>query len=549
MALSFTGCGDFFLEDAFLPPTCDDVFYPNPEKLLVVTDQDANENHESKEYGLIATTHSRTTRSLSTTAQGMSHHRSPEAQQRSFHLLLRTNLNRFNQRLSMLESNTLDMKKSLESMKQKDRTLISQMKTLVRVLSPPDRTDRVNELAKKYTNIETKLGKLEHKLEILIDGFTALAQEIDKVKRERRISRPHKKASGIAPTTIPALTTPREKNTSTSRPQRRTVSPKTCPAPHTISTLNKDSQSIRNSSKQAKSSSKTIQPNQEIKLRRKDIGATANPDNNQHNKSLKRETITKNNHSMTSDSLNESITTSNGSNEPHHVLQNNKEMETSEKQQDRDAKEHSTSTESQISGIAAKKHQRLHSVTRMQANKTSETKFQILPPAHTKIPQLKESVKSSKPQVHIPIENSYKPKELVILPSKHNTRILVTKMPSLSVQTKRINPNKTRTNLSDLPSHEDGGTGREPNRPEKEFASTTVSSKPATNTNAQSPKPRGKITTRRKSAQRKSFKSFNILDIFIQNNKRRKRPRIKQDENLHIVVGRLAIPVKILPDY
>ncbi|KAA0707146.1 Basement membrane-specific heparan sulfate proteoglycan core protein [Triplophysa tibetana] len=262
---SFTGCGDFFLEDAFFPPTCEDVFYPNPEKLLVVTDQDAKENHESKEYGLIATTHSRTTRSLSTTAHGMSHQRSPEAQQRSFQLLLRTNLNRFNQRLSMLESNTLVMKKSLETMKQKDRTLISQMKTLVRVLSPPDRTDRVNESAKKYANIETRLGKLEHRLEILIDSFTALAQEIDKVKRERRVSRPHKKASGIAPTTIPSLTTSREKNTSTGRPQRRTVSPKTFPAPHTISTLNEDSQSIRNSSKQ--SSSKRIQLNQEIKLR------------------------------------------------------------------------------------------------------------------------------------------------------------------------------------------------------------------------------------------------------------------------------------------
>lgn len=513
MALSFTGCGDFYLEDAFLPPTCDEVFYPNPERVLNVTEQDVEENHKSKEYGLMATTHSRTTRS-STTTRGMSHHRSPEAQL-SFQLLSRTHMNRFNKRLSMLESNTLDMKESLETMKKQHGTFISQLKMIARVLSPADSKDRVDELAKKYTNIETRLGKLEHKLEILIDGFTTLAQEIDKVKRERRISRPphhREKAPGIAPTTIPALTTTREKHTSTGRSQRRTLSPTKTP---TNSRLKEDSQSIRNTSKQV--SRKTIQPNQAIKSRRKDIVATPKTDNKQHNKSLKRATVPKTNHSITLDSWNGSLITSNSSSETPHsqhkrkkasgrvprVLQNNYQNATSEKRHDSVAK---------------------------------ETKFQIPPPAHT----------SSKPhkEVHIPSKKSHKPKAPVIMPVKQNTSILLTRMPSLSVQK---TPNKTRlsrTNLSDLPSHEDGGTGIESNQPEKEFNYTTPSNKPANQT-TRSSKPKGRITTRRKSAQ----KNFNILDIFMQNNKGQKRPRIKQDGTLHIVLGRIAIPVKILPDY
>lgn len=535
MALSFTGCGDFYLEDsnAFLPPVCDDAFYHNPEKkqLLTVAEPDVEEHHDNLKYdnGLIVTTHSRTSRSLLTTTRGISGHRSPEAQQRSFELLLRTHMNRFNQRLSMLESNTLDMKESLEITRQQHRTFLTQLKAIARVFSPVNRTDKVNELATKYTNIETRLSKLEHKFEILIDGFTTLAQEIDKLKRAHRTSRlpqHHGGPPGIATTLIPALTTTQEKRTSAGR---KTVSPKTLRAPPTISTLNEDSQSRRNSSKQMKS----IQANQEIKSIRKDIVATPNKDNKQRNKSLKRATVAK---TSTSDYLNRNLTTSNAS--LHHSQQKRKNASsrlprvlqkvTSEKHHDSGAKENSTSTQS------------FHSLTRLQANK-SATKFQIPPPALTKIPQF------SKPQkdVHVPSRKS------VIMPFKQNTNLVVTRMPSLSVQTKRglYKTRPSRTNPSDLPSREHGGTARETNQPNKDFAYTTASSKPAHISSVQPPKPKGKIASPRKSAQKKISRSFNILDILMQNKKGQKRPKIKQDLNLHIVLGRLAIPVKILPDY
>lgn len=104
----------------------------------------------------------------------------------------------------------------------------------------------------------------------------------------------------------------------------------------------------------------------------------------------------------------------------------------------------------------------------------------------------------------------------------------------------------SRTNQLNLSSNEDQETARgtSASQPEKEFTFTTASSKPTNKINVRSPKHKGKITTPRKSPQKKTSKSFNILDILMQNKK-----GLKQDGNFHIVVGRLAIPIKILPDY
>lgn len=117
------------------------------------------------------------------------------------------------------------------------------------------------------THIKTRLCKLEHKLEILIDGFTALAQELDKVKRARHVARPpqdRKKTTVVVTTPILALTTAGTTRMSTSRFQRRTVIPKTMPTPLAISTtsfVSGRSQNDESSTKrQAKFSTKMIQP-------------------------------------------------------------------------------------------------------------------------------------------------------------------------------------------------------------------------------------------------------------------------------------------------
>lgn len=114
----------------------------------------------------------------------------PSAEDRhlSFHHLLRLHLNTFNQRLSMLESNTLDMKESIRQMQDHQGHLSSQLMELISMHSAPEKNKKVNELEKGYTDMESRLSRLEGRLEILIDGFTALAQEMNKMKRTRHVS-------------------------------------------------------------------------------------------------------------------------------------------------------------------------------------------------------------------------------------------------------------------------------------------------------------------------------------------------------------------------
>lgn len=137
---------------------------------------------------------------------------SPESRHSSFQQLLRLHLNTFNQRLSMLESNTLDMKESLRSMENQQNVLSAQLKELIALQSAGEKSKKVGELEKSYTDMETRLSRLEGRLEILIDGFTALAQEMNKMKRVRHISRSTQERRVLPPLTtvleIPTYPTP-----------------------------------------------------------------------------------------------------------------------------------------------------------------------------------------------------------------------------------------------------------------------------------------------------------------------------------------------------
>lgn len=109
-----------------------------------------------------------------------------DGRESSFQNLLRIHLNTFNQRLSMLEGNTLDMKESIRSMEALQRSLGSTLKELVTTQSNRVKSKTVSELEKSYTDVDARLTRLEDRLEILIDGFTLLAQELNKMKHTRQ---------------------------------------------------------------------------------------------------------------------------------------------------------------------------------------------------------------------------------------------------------------------------------------------------------------------------------------------------------------------------
>nr|XP_040048236.1 muscle M-line assembly protein unc-89-like [Gasterosteus aculeatus aculeatus] len=114
---------------------------------------------------------------------------SPGIRQSSHHHLLRFHLNSFNRRLSMLERNTLDMKESVHNMGEQQSRLGSRLGELIAIQSAGEKKKKVVELEESYGDMDARLSRLEGRLEILIDGFTDLAQEMNKMKRTRHVSR------------------------------------------------------------------------------------------------------------------------------------------------------------------------------------------------------------------------------------------------------------------------------------------------------------------------------------------------------------------------
>lgn len=159
---------------------------------------------------------------------------SPEIRHSSFQHLLRMHLNTFNLRLSMLESNTLDMKDSIHRMEDQQLQLSSDLKELIAIQSVGEKSKKVGELEKGYTDMDGRLSRLEGRLEILIDGFTALAQEMNKMKRARHVSRsiPEKRDPPLPATLLPLSLYPTHgvKPTETPFTSRATV-PKSIPTP------------------------------------------------------------------------------------------------------------------------------------------------------------------------------------------------------------------------------------------------------------------------------------------------------------------------------
>ncbi|MGH0121395.1 UNVERIFIED_CONTAM: hypothetical protein FKN15_077797, partial [Acipenser sinensis] len=138
----------------------------------------------------------------------------PKTRRRDFQSLIRASLNSFNRRMTMLEDNGIEMKDNLKAVKIKQDYLSSQLKTLTEMLSPSKKQDKIAELQKSHADLDARLSKLESKFEILIDGFTVLAEEISDLKRARSSRRndwSHISARPListVPVTTPSTTKP-----------------------------------------------------------------------------------------------------------------------------------------------------------------------------------------------------------------------------------------------------------------------------------------------------------------------------------------------------
>lgn len=86
----------------------------------------------------------------------------------------------------MLEDNGLDLKDGFKHLQKRQDDLSLQLKNLSRMLSAPPKDRLISQLQGKYTEVSSKLTALQVRLEILIDGFAALAEEVSVIRKKKK---------------------------------------------------------------------------------------------------------------------------------------------------------------------------------------------------------------------------------------------------------------------------------------------------------------------------------------------------------------------------
>lgn len=455
---------------------------------------------------------------------------SPERRQSSFQQLLRLHLNSFNRRLTMLESNTLDMKDSIHTMEKQQSLLSSQLKDVISLQTASEKNKKVSELEKSYTEMEARLSRLEGRLEILIDGFTALAQEMNKMKRTRHISRSLQEKRVLPSLTtviaVPLHSTPqphvRVIPTKMSLTSKATV-PKSIPTPGLLSNKHKSAPKTDRKVQSVKNTTNLQSVNRSFK-----------------NQSSARSTVRLKT-SQTKPNTNSEST-------PQTVV-----------------KPQTKKPEGRRAAVTPK-HNSQPRQTKLKEVKEEATitKFQVDPPPHNskpaKIPQLQkqsDATKKAPESVKTSEDDSKK------LPKSHKGS---------------SNPDKKKTEhkfAHKLPSHKTKNSTKVTVTATKTVKATTAK-KPKTTVrrttlaqiNATSPKKKSNITIKRTSSPTKSkavarkkntkkhqhkkkkyFESgvLDLLRLLNGDSKSAKQSR-NQEGSLHIVLGKLAIPIKIIPD-
>ncbi|XP_014849244.1 PREDICTED: proteoglycan 4-like [Poecilia mexicana] len=458
---------------------------------------------------------------------------SPEIRHSSFQHLLRLHLNAFNKRLTMLEGNTLDMKESIRSMENQQSRLNTHLMKLIAVHSLQDKDKKISELERSYTDMDSRLKKLEGRLEILIDGFTALAQQMNKMKRARHASRRLQEKRFLPPLStviaVPLYSTPqsviRAKPTESPLTVRATV-PKSIPTPSVVLTKQ----------------SHLVTPQRNRKLKSRVITTT---------KSL---TLTKSAKSHVPPKQTNKFKTTLG-----------KENKTVPKSTlETPVKPQTKRPKGSRSSVTAKHiSQPRQTKSRKTKQEAAVTKFQLEPPAHKSKPsttsQLHKQSGQAKKKDSLPlIKNSGRDKAVrsdapVQKTSKDNSKKLSEPHKGNSKQNyKRTkeSPKKVSTNTQQT----------KPSAVRK----TQNSAKRTSNSNSKSPslktsdttvhnKVRSSIvhkTSKKREPKEKANSKSGVMDLLkllngdYQSSKRRK----DQEGSLHIVLGKLAIPIKIIPD-
>lgn len=457
---------------------------------------------------------------------------SPESRHSSFQHLLRIHLNTFNQRLSMLERNTLDMKETIHSMEDQQSHLSSQLKELITMQSAGEKNKKVSELEKSYTDMEARLNRLEGRLEILIDGFTALAQEMNKMKRARHVSRsPQEKRALPSVATVLALplySTPqppvRVTPTETPFTSRATV-PKSIPTPG------------------LPSNKPTTAPQRERKI--KSAATTASVKNTTRLQSVTRSSKS---HVSTRSAIKLKTTQI-------------KPRTTSKSASQATVKPKTKRPEGRRSTVTAKRVSQPRGTKPKQVQKEATiTKFQLEPPSHKSNPAKPDKV-NAKDSV-LPVKNNgrnkaFRSDEPVLKKVQKGGKTSEGNSKRLSKPNKgnsNQNEKKTDHNSFKLVSHKTKNSTRKTVTTTKATKATTAK-KPNTTVRRKSTPPKTKATTAKKVSKKpqqkkKANPNSSVLDLLqlLSGDRKPAKPKRNQAGSLHVVLGRLAIPIKIIPD-
>lgn len=480
---------------------------------------------------------------------------SPESRQSSFQQLLRLHLNSFNRRLTMLESNTLDMKDSIHSMEKQQSLLSSQLKDVIGLQTASEKNKKVSELEKSYTEMEARLSRLEGRLEILIDGFTALAQEMNKMKRTRHISRSLQEKRVLPSLTtviaVPLHSTPQPQvrviPTKMSLTSRATV-PKSIPTPGLLSNKHKSAPKTDRKVQSVKNTTNLQSVNRSFK-----------------NQSSARSTVRL--------KTSQSKPNTNSESTPQTVV-----------------KPQTKRPEGRRAAVTPK-HNSQPRQTKLKEVKEEATitKFQVDPPPHkskpAKIPQLqKQSDRANKKDPALLNINNGRKK--TVIADEPGTKKAPESVKTSEDDSKKLpkphkgssNPDKKKTEhkfAHKLPSHKTKNSTKATVTATKTVKATTIK-KPKTTVrrttlaqiNATSPKKKSNITIKRTSSptkskavarkkntkkhqhKKKKYFESGVLDLLrlLNGDSKSAKQNRNHEGSLHIVLGKLAIPIKIIPD-
>lgn len=459
-----------------------------------------------------------------------------ESRHSSFQHLLRLHMNTFNQRLSMLERNTLDMKESIQHMEDQQKHLNSQLTELISFHLAGEKNKKVNELEKSYTDMEARLSRLEGRLEILIDGFTALAQEMNKMKRARHASRSAQERRAL-PSLATDLALPLY--TTTHPPVRiipteaqftsRATVPKSIPTPG------------------LPADKLTSAPRRQRKL--KSAGTTTSLKNTTQLQSVSRHRKSQ----VTTRSVIKLTSTV------------TKPMSTSKSTAQTPARPETKKPESKRSTATAK---RVSKQSNAKASKeVTVTKFQLEPPPHKSKAARSDQARGKNPAKRKGGNKAFRadapvPKKVqedeghsneLSAPHNGNSNQKEKKAERNSPNTLSHKTKKTITTTKPTKTtkvKKSNTTGKSKTTSQKTKV-TTVKKKSNITGRRKPTSPKPKASTTKQVAKKKQQKNSPVLDLLqlLNGDQMPAKQKKNRDTSLHVVLGRLAIPIKIIPDY